>query len=69
MSDPALKKLLDLPVEEKVDLIDKLWESVGRSAQFELTEAQRSELDRRIGDYDANASETHSLDEVLKGLA
>ena len=68
MGEAALKKLLELPTEEKVELIDKLWESIGR-AEFELSDAQRAELDRRIADYEAHPDDTYSVDEVLEGLS
>ena len=68
MGGAALKKLLELPIEEKVDLIDKLWDSIGK-AEFELSDAQRAELDRRIADYETHPDVTYSVDEVLEGLS
>jgi len=38
-----------LPVSQRVDLVERIWDSiVDDQSQFELTDAQRAELDRRL---------------------
>ncbi len=48
-----LSELLELPVEERLKLIEALWESVAeRPEALELTAAQKQELDRRLAAYE-----------------
>ncbi len=58
MSQPSLPpQIRNLPVAERVALVEKIWESVVEDeAEFELTDAQRAELDRRL------ARREHSAD-------
>ena len=38
-----------LPVSQRVDLVERIWDSIAEDqSQFELTDAQRAELDRRL---------------------
>jgi putative addiction module component (TIGR02574 family) len=42
-----------LTVEERLELLDEIWESLYETPQaISLTEAQREELDRRIEEFD-----------------
>ena len=44
-----LSELLALPVEERLKLVEALWESVAECPEaLELTAAQKQELDRRL---------------------
>lgn len=44
-----LSELLELPVEERLKLVEALWESVAECPEaLELTVAQKEELDRRL---------------------
>ncbi len=69
MSGATLQELLDLPVAERLELIEKLWKSLEDSEDFGLTDSQKTELDRRIADHDAHPEDTASVDEVLDPLA
>lgn len=54
-----------LGVEERLALVDEIWESICADAgTFPLTDAQRTELDRRIADDDANPDDTMSWEAV-----
>ena len=47
-----LSELLELPVEERLKLVEALWESVAECPEaLELTAAQKQELDRRLAAY------------------
>ena len=47
-----LSELLELPVEERLKLVEVLWESVAECPEaLELTTAQKQELDRRLAAY------------------
>ena len=68
MSDAALEELLKLPVAERIDLIDRLWESVAKSEDFELTDPQKAELDRRLADLQAHPDDGRPWQEVREDL-
>jgi putative addiction module component (TIGR02574 family) len=51
----ALEELLRLPVSEKIEAINALWDSIDvQGEEFALTEEERTELDRRLEDADHN---------------
>jgi len=38
-----------LPISERIDLVERIWDSIVEDqSQFELTDAQKAELDRRL---------------------
>ncbi len=42
-------EIRDLPVAERVALVEEIWDSIVEDeAKFELTDAQKAELDRRL---------------------
>ncbi len=42
-------EIRDLPVAERVALVEQIWNSIVEDeAKFELTDAQKAELDRRL---------------------
>jgi putative addiction module component (TIGR02574 family) len=48
-----LAKLLQLPVEERLRLVEALWDSIAEFPEaLELTTAQKQELDRRLAAYE-----------------
>ena len=48
-----LSELLELPVEERLKLVEALWESIAECPEaLELTAAQKEELDRRLAAYE-----------------
>jgi putative addiction module component (TIGR02574 family) len=50
-----LSELLELPVEERLKLVEALWESIAEFPEaLELTAAQKRELDRRLEAYEKN---------------
>ena len=51
----TLQELSELPVSEKIQLLEDLWDTVvATPEQVHLTEAQKSELDHRIERADAD---------------
>lgn len=58
-----------LPVADRLDLVERIWDSIVEDrVGFEPTEAQRSELDRRIAAHDADPDRGSSWDEVKQQL-
>jgi putative addiction module component (TIGR02574 family) len=50
MTAPTLPPgIRELPVPERVALVEQIWDSIVEDeARFELTDAQKAELDRRL---------------------
>jgi putative addiction module component (TIGR02574 family) len=50
-----LSDVLELPVAERLKLVEAIWESIAEAPEaLELTESQRAELDRRLDEYAQN---------------
>jgi putative addiction module component (TIGR02574 family) len=50
-----LTELLQLPVEERLKLVDALWASIAEFPEaLVLSAAQKQELDRRLAAYDSS---------------
>lgn len=46
-------KLQDLPVEERIKVVEDLWDSIAVDQKaLPFTDAQKTELDRRLDAYD-----------------
>lgn len=59
------EELQKLPVAERLELVEELWDSIARdSDQLTLTPAQMEELDRRLADYEKNPEEGVPWEEV-----
>ena len=52
MKPITVNDLLDMPVSDRLRLVEDLWDSIAEVPEsVELTEAQRAELDKRLDDY------------------
>jgi putative addiction module component (TIGR02574 family) len=52
--------------DEQLDLLDRLWETLGRDPEaLPLTAAQREELDRRLDELEAEGPTGLSWEEVV----
>ena len=72
MDAPGLK-IDGLSTEERLDLLERVWESLSRSsANVPVTTEQRDELDRRSGDLDQDLAAGRASgvpwDEVMRQL-
>ena len=72
MGEPPIR-IESLSQEERLDLLERLWDSLSRSpGDVPLTGAQKAELDRRSEALDRDAAEGRALgvpwDEVLRQL-
>ena len=64
-----LDELKSLPLSERVQLVEDLWDSI--SAEMEslpLSDALKTEIDRRLEQYLADPSSALSLEEVRKRM-
>ena len=57
----------NLSAAEKFELLDVLWESL-EADELTLTDAQRDELDYRLGQYERNPDEVVRWEQVRAGL-
>jgi putative addiction module component (TIGR02574 family) len=54
-----------LPVEERLRLVEEIWDSIAAdSAAVPLTDAQRTELQKRIEEDDANPDDVMPWEQV-----
>jgi putative addiction module component (TIGR02574 family) len=59
-----------LGVEDRLSLVEQIWDSIAAdSAAVPLTDAQRTELDRRIADHEANPDDVVSWEEAKASIA
>ncbi len=59
--------IASLSLEERLQLLDELWESLSRTPEaIPLTEAQRREIDRRLDELDREGPVGIPWEEVLR---
>jgi len=65
----ALQELETLPVPERLQLVEDLWDSIARSnAEIPIPQWQRDELDRRKQNYLRNPDSGRTWDEVKEDI-
>lgn len=58
-----------LTVAERIQLVEDLWDSIADAPEvFELTDAQRAELDRRLEAHRRNPDDVISWDSLRREL-
>jgi putative addiction module component (TIGR02574 family) len=66
MRNTSTLNVAALSRDEKLELIDRLWESLGQDSEaLPLTSAQREELDRRLDELEDEGPTGLSWDEVV----
>ena len=69
MSEKMLAEILSWSVEDRLQLIDEVWNSIAVEADaLPLSDELRQELDRRLADYEANPDDVATWDEVKARL-
>lgn len=59
-------KLQELPVEERIKLVEDLWDSIATDQEaLRLTIEQKAELDRRLDAYESNGNRGRSATDVV----
>jgi putative addiction module component (TIGR02574 family) len=65
MSAQLLQQASVLDIDEQIELVEAIWNSiVSRGAVPSLTEAQKTEIDRRLADHLANPNDVVPWSEV-----
>jgi putative addiction module component (TIGR02574 family) len=55
MSKITITDVLDMPVAERILLVEDIWDSIAAVPEaVTMTDAQREELERRLADYHRN---------------
>jgi putative addiction module component (TIGR02574 family) len=58
-----------LGIEERLTLVEELWDSIAAdSSAVPLTEAQRTELDRRIAEHEASPDDVVPWEEIKTSI-
>ena len=66
MSDADVAEILKLPVEERMRLVELIWESLAANpAALPLGDAHRALLDERLAEHERNPDDIATRDEVL----
>lgn len=66
MKQELVAEILALPVEERVHLVEAIWDSISAVPEaLPLTQWQREELDRRLAEFEANPEAGSTLEEVF----
>ena len=66
MSDTDVAEILKLPAEERMRLVELIWESLVLDApSLPLSEAHRAVLDERLAEHERNPDDVATRDEVL----
>ena len=69
MSTPVLDDALRLPVPERIELVQAIWDSiVAESGSVAVTDEQRAEIDRRLSDAASNPTDERPWSEVRSSL-
>lgn len=63
-----LAEVLDLSIAERIQLVEDVWDSIATQAHPPITEAQRTELDRRLEAHSNNPNAGSPWEEVRRRL-
>ncbi len=66
MSDTDVAEILKLPVEERMRLVELIWESLAADpSALPLSDAHRAVLDERLAEHERNPDDVATGDEIL----
>ncbi|HEY6241983.1 MAG TPA: addiction module protein [Burkholderiales bacterium] len=69
MSDSDVAELLKLPAEEKLRLLELLWESLSASASaLPLSDAHRAAIDEALAEHRQVPDDVLTMEQVLSGV-
>ena len=64
----VLKSLNHLSVEEKLQLVEDLWDDIDETLMPPMSDSLKRELDRRAAWADANPGQGKTIDEIALSL-
>ena len=66
MKQSLVADILELPVAERVRLVEAIWDSIAAAPEaLPLTDWQREELDRRLAEFEADPDSGATLEQVF----
>ena len=66
MKNTLVAEILELPVAERVRLVEAIWDSISAAPEsLPLTKWQREELDRRLAEYESDPTSGSTLEEAF----
>lgn len=66
MKPNLVAEILELPIAERVELVEAIWESISSAPEsLPLTQWQKEELERRLAEYESNPESGASFEEVF----
>jgi putative addiction module component (TIGR02574 family) len=69
MSDADIAEILKLPAEQRLRLVELIWESLRSTpADLPLSEAHRAALDEELAAHQREPNDVLTLEEVLSGI-
>jgi putative addiction module component (TIGR02574 family) len=72
MPSPSMAEIRELSISERIQLVEDIWDSIAATPdEPALTDAQRTELDRRLEAYYRNPNDVVSWEDVknkIRGL-
>jgi putative addiction module component (TIGR02574 family) len=69
MSTISIADILELPVQERIRLVELIWDSVAAQAEaVEISPALKAELETRLAEFEANPEAGYSWDQVKSHL-
>lgn len=57
-------EIASLSIDERIRLVEAIWDTRRLESEFEVTETQKQELARRLAAHNANPSDVISWEEV-----
>lgn len=64
--EELIEEIRKLTVDERLDIVDSIWDSLGE--EVDLDEATAAELERRMRDYEQSPEEGRPYQDVLAEL-
>ncbi len=69
MSQLSIADILELPVQERIRLVELIWDSVAAVPEaVVVSPALKAELDARLAEFEANPEAGYSWDQVKSSL-
>lgn len=69
MNNILLADILELPVQERICLVELIWDSVAaESEEVKISSALKVELEARLAEFEANPEAGYSWDQVKSRL-
>ena len=66
MNQELVAEILALPVQERVHLVEAIWDSISAIPEaLPLTQWQSEELDRRLAEFEADPEAGSTLEDVF----